>query len=465
MSDLTDNASLYDPNTGEWLAVVRSSSPSQVDRAIAAAARAHDAGEWLGLGIDGRAPFLLAVADELDNHAERIAHLDSLNSGVPISTTRLFANSNGDTVRSAVRRMQAWGDSYQVSADGRLVEIHRIPWGATGLIMPWNAPSAMAVKKVSFALASGSTVVMKPSPASPWSAQIVAEACSKVGIPDGVVNLVLGGTVVGHQLVADPRIRAISMTGSTDSGRSIAASAAPNFTRLRLELGSSNPAIVRADADIAQTATLIANGALKMSGQWCEAPRRIIADVNVVDELVDALEVSFAKHKVGSSLDESTDVGPVAFEARRDELQRQRSVFEQHGARIIGQNDIDRGGWFFAPTIAFGGEHDPGIEVFGPMITVNAARDDAEALENANFGQVGLAAYVFSRDESRAAALGKQLNAGEVKVNGTSVLDMSPDSAQSFFGSSGIGGHGDSDVLDFFIGKRIVGTDAPGLPL
>lgn len=460
-SEVADGRVLHDPNDGAPLADSRSSSSAQVESAIAAAAKAHADGEWLALGIEGRAPYLEVFATELDAVAEEVARLDSLNSGVPISVTRLFGGSNGATVRSAIGRAHAAGDVTALEAGGRDVVVHRIPWGPAALIVPWNAPSAMAVKKLAYALAAGAPAVLKPSSASPWSAQLIAEAAARAGFPAGLVNLVLGGAVVGEQLVRDPRIRAISMTGSTATGRSIAAAAGPNFTRLRLELGANNAAIVLPGADPAATADQLVTGFTKLSGQWCEAPRRVIV-VGDAAPLVDALVQRLEPMVIGSSLDDATELGPVAFAARRDELVAQRDAL---GGRVIPVGDVPDAGYFLAPTVVVGADRDPEGELFGPILAVRSARDESEALAMANHGPVGLAGYVFGPDVVAASALGARLDAGEVKVNGTSVLDMAAESEQSFFGSSGIGGHGDAGVLDFFVGSRIVGTDAPGLPL
>jgi len=461
----SDGSWLHDPNTGERLAPSAASSLEQVGRAIAAAQRAHDDGRWRGLPPEERAARLDALAAWLDDRAEEVARLDALNSGVPISVTRLFGGANGATLRDAGRRAVACGDVRDLPSEQGGVRLHRVPWGPTALILPWNAPSAMAVKKTAFALAAGATVVLKPSSFSPWSAQLLMEGAREAGIPDGVVGLVQGSGGVGRALVADERIAAISMTGSTPTGRAIAAAAAPRFARLQLELGSNNAAIVRADADLGKAAAAIADGVLKLSGQWCEAPRRVLVDRARRDELGRLLIEEFGRRNVGSSLDDDTEVGPVAFAARRDELDDQRARLASLGAEVLRVSRMPASGWFFAPTVAV--LDGPGLadEVFGPMLLVGGYDDEDEAVRLANTGQVGLAGYVFGEDHEGAAALGTRLTAGEVKVNGTSVLDMSPESAQSFFGASGLGGHGDDDVLDFFVGKRVVGRDRPGLPL
>lgn len=464
-SPVSDGTWLHDPNTGEAIAPSASSSLEQVDRAVAAAQRAHDDARWRGLSPEDRAEKLIALADWLDARAEDIAHLDALNSGVPISVTRLFGGANGATLRDAARRAVAIGDSRPLEAAHGPVRLRRVPWGPTALILPWNAPSAMAVKKTAFALAAGAVVVLKPSSFSPWSAQLLLEGVHEVGIPGAVVGLVQGSGGVGRALVDDQRIAAISMTGSTPTGRAIAASAAPRFARLQLELGSNNAAIVRADADLPAAAKALADGVLKLSGQWCEAPRRVLVDRARRDELAALLTEEFRRRTIGSSLDDATEVGPVAFAARRDELEEQRDRLAQAGAEILRVAQVPAQGWFFEPTVAV--LDGPGLadEVFGPMILVGGYDSEDEAVVLANTGQVGLAGYVFGADVDAAAQLGTRLIAGEVKVNGTSVLDMSPDSAQSFFGASGLGGHGDDDVLDFFVGKQVIGLDRPGLPL
>lgn len=456
---------LHDPNTGVEIEAVRGSSLELVDDAVSAADAAHRAGIWRDLPASERAAVLDRIALILQERVEDIARWDALNSGVPLAVTRLFASSLPDTLRDAGRRAVAGGDERPAAATHGAVTLRRVPWGATALILPWNAPSAMAVKKLAFALAAGATTVMKPSPMSPWSAQLVVAAAHEAGVPDGVVNLVLGGRDVGERLVADPRIAAISMTGSTPTGRSIAIAAASRFARVRLELGSNNPAIIRGDADVAAAARVIADGAMKLSGQWCEAPRRVFAPRHLVDDVHDALVERISEETVGASTDERTTLGPVAFQARRDALEAQVRGFAASGARISRAAVPDLGGWFFPPTVATIDAGRITEEMFGPLITVSGYDTEDEAINAANSGPVGLAGYVLSGDVAAGLALGRELIAGEVKVNGSSVLDMASDSRQSFFGSSGVGGHGDDDVLDFFAGTQIIGTDRPGLPL
>lgn len=465
LSERESDGQLFDPNTSVPLQRLRSSSPAQTDRAIEAAALAHETGEWRRSGAEARSVALHAFAKRLDDIADRVAVLDAINSGVPISVTRLFAGSMGGTVRSAADRAASVGDVHSLPAEGRTVQLNKVPWGPTALILPWNAPSAMATKKLAYCLAAGATAIVKPSPMSPWSALLIVEAAQGTGIPPGVINLVLGGREVGEQLVGDPRVRAIAMTGSTPTGRGIAARAAVNLTRVQLELGSNNAAIVRPDTDLGATAASLASGAMKLSGQWCEAPRRVLADRTILPQLVDALCEALAGMRLGSSLEDETEIGPVAFEERRHELRSQVAELVAGGAQAIETGAPPDSGWFVSPTVVVGEGINLGQELFGPIITVEPTRDDEHAVALANKGLHGLAGYVYSEDLDEAVAIGARLVAGEVKVNGSSVLDLAPDSVQSFFGGSGIGGHGDADLLEFFRGTQVVGVEAPGSPI
>lgn len=454
-----------DPNTGQPLPSARETSEAQFERAVHAAASAHANRSWFGLDLEERCRILEAFAAGLDSRGAEIARLDALDSGVPISVTQLFGSGNGATVRDAIAHARTAASAAPLDAAHAEVRVHRVPWGPAALITPWNAPSAMVVKKMAYALAAGAPVVVKPSSAAPHSAELIAEAAAAAGFPAGTWSLVRGGATLGKALAEEPRIAAISMTGSTPVGRDIAVRSAARFTRLQLELGSNNPAIVRADADIPATAEALINGAWKLSGQWCEAPRRVYVHASVHQELLAALTAESARWRIGSSLDPDTQLGPVAFPERKDELLAQRAALVAAGARIVSESPVPETGCFVPPSVLDGNGAEPEGEIFGPILVVHAVASDAEALAAASRGHIGLAAYVFTRDDAAGRALALQLPAGEVKLNGTSVLDMAPGSEQSFFGASGLGGHGDARLLEFFTGARVVGADRPELPL
>ncbi|MGE0216647.1 aldehyde dehydrogenase family protein [Mycolicibacterium sp.] len=449
---------IRDPNDDNPIQRGRASSPAQVEHAVAAAERVHRERSWQDLGVIGRGEYLETFATRLEAVSEQIAVLDAVNSGVPLAMTTLFARSLADTVRGARKLALDRGDAVELAAGSRTVRLRHLPWGPTALIIPWNAPSALMTKKMAYALAAGAPVIVKPSPAAPWSAQLIAAAAAQV-FPPGVVSMLLGGADVGAALCGDRRVKAVSMTGSTATGQAIAALAAANLTKLRLELGSNNPVVVRADADIPATADALYRGMTKLNGQWCEAPRVVFAVGESYDGLLDALAGPVRDARLGASLDRRTEVGPQAFAARRTELEGQRAALVAGGRQLVAQAAAPERGAFVGPTLLRGAGADLPGEVFGPMLTVEPVDSDAEALRRANAVGGGLAGYVFGTDVEAAMTVGGQLIAGEVKINGTSLLDMADESAQSFFGLSGLGGHGDRDVLAFYSGKQVLGED------
>lgn len=452
-----------DPSTGEPYAESRQSSVEQVDRAVDAAAEAHARGDWMRLGPEGRAAALIEIADLVDAQTDTIGVVDARASGVPIVTMSLIASSLGGAFRAAAELAVSRGDTRRLPAE-RTVLLRSVPWGPTAILLPWNVPAGTMAKKTALALAAGASVVAKPSPLAPWGPQLLAEAISAV-VPAGVFSLVHGGGDVGRRLVSDPRIAAVAMTGSTATGRSIAALASPRFARLQLELGSSNPAIVLEDADLDDACARIAAGALKLSGQWCEAPERIFVPRRLHDEVVERLVTEFGRPVIGPAVDPATEVGPVVSASRKAELETAISGLAAEGARVHAAQSVPEEGSFLPPTVIAVERPPSGAELFGPVVQVRGYDSVDEAVIEANLAQVGLGGYVFGTDEGHAFEIGSRLVAGEVKVNGTSVLDMSAESKQSFFGDAGVGGHGDADVFEFFRGTQVIGVDDPGAPL
>ncbi len=455
---------LEDPDTGAVLGPQRASAPEAVERALAAAHEAWADGAWSALSPAARAEALGRLADELDRRAEDVARLDAVDSGVPLGVTRAIAGSLGGTLRAAAARATELGESRPLAAGGRRVEVLRLPWGPAALLTPWNAPAATAVTKVASALAAGCPAILKPSEHAPSSAGILAEAAVAAGLPPGALQVVHGAAGVAQLLVADPRVRVVSLTGSQAAGRAVAAAAAPRMAALQLELGGTNPALVTEDADVPAAAAALAAGATKLNGQWCEAPRRVLVAAARHDDLVEALAGALGRVRVGPALDPATEMGPLAHAGHRERVRRQ--VRELGGTALETAPVPDGPGLYLSPTLVRGLA--PGAvreEVFGPVLTVHAVRDDAEALRAANANGDGLAAYVFAGDPERAFALGRALHAGEVRLGGTHLLDLAPGSTQSFWGSSGAGGHGDVEVLEAYRGSRIVGEDDPALPI
>jgi betaine-aldehyde dehydrogenase len=325
----------------------------------------------------------------------------------------------------------------------------------------------MAAGKVAMALAAGCPVLLKPPEWAPLGCNLLADAIHRADLPAGVFQMVHGGPATGAVLTTDGRVRAISYTGSLGGGRAIARAAAEHFPALQLELGGNNPAIVRADADIDATAAALASGIVKLNGQWCEAPGKVLVASSRHDELVDALRDHLGRWHIGHHLDDVTQVGPLSHEAHRTRLDTQMVALEAIGGEQLLAGDLpDLPGWFWAPRLVVAAAASACVdELFGPVVTIHPVDDDESSVAAANDTPFGLAAYVFSTDLDAAQALGRRIRFGEVKINGTSVIDLTPTSTQSFWGLSGIGGHGNAEVFRSFTGSQIVGVDHTDVPI
>ncbi len=464
-------ADLVDPNSGAVLQRQLQTDAGEVDRAITAAHALHVAGTWRNTPTNERAALLRRTADLLAAQAGDIARCDAMNTGVVVSVTEMFAQGLSDALCAAADHLEADPGRHDPVDAGRPVQLRYLPWGPAAVIAPWNAPSFIVAKKTAFALAAGAPVIAKPSNWAPASSALVAHAIEQAltegGLPPEVFQLVHGGPDVGRQLAGDRRIRALSFTGGRAAGVAVAVAAAPDGKALQLELGSNNPAIVRTDADIDATADALVSGFTKLNGQWCESPGSVAVVGSRCDALRDALLDRLRTVRMGHSLDPAAEMGPQAHASQYQQV-------SAAVARLVGGGGVahsvtpvpDAAGFFHAPVVV---DHAPAAmtqdEIFGPVLTLHRVSDDAAALELANSRSTGLAGYVFSSDIERAMALGAELDCGEVKINGTSVLDLVPESTQGFWGASGVGAHGDAELLRFFRGARIVGVERPGLPI
>lgn len=463
--------SLHDPNTGEARQPKLATRPEEVERALAAARALYESQELEDLGLRARADLILAVADELERRQEEIALQDSINTGAPLSTTRIIASSLGNRVRGAVGEALELGESVELGEPDRPVLLLRKAIGPAVIVAPWNAPTFTTAGKVAAALLAGCPVLMKPSENAPNGCQILAEILveelERRGLPRASFQLIQGGSAIGSLLTEDSRVEALSFTGGLGAGRTVAIAAASNLNAMQMELGSNNPAIVRADADVAATAKLIVQGMTRINGQWCEAPGKILAHESIHDGLVEAIRGELNALIVGDALDPGTQVGPLAFERQREGLLASISRLEGLGGTFIATERMpELDGWFLAPGMVVGTKpEDAGEELFGPVITVHSVGSDEEALAHANAPGGGLDGFVFSTDTAEALRLASRFRAGEVRVNGTFMSDLADDSRQTFWGTSGIGGHSPQYGVRFFVGDRVVGVDRTDLAL
>jgi phenylacetaldehyde dehydrogenase len=457
-------ATAEDPSTGRPLHVRLDSTTADVERALAASARAwgHGSGAWSGLAPGPRHAALLRFAAAVDSRSEAFAAAHARELGIPIDTARLFAGGLAGLVEEIAAAAAGAVAAEDLSRDGRRVQRLRLPWGPAALLPSWNAPAYLAVGKLANALAAGCPSVLKPSEHATLTTEILVDALVEAELPEGAAQVVSGDARVGQQLAADGRIRLISYTGGSAGGRAVARAAIERMPALQLELSASNPAIVLEGADLELTARELVRGQLVLNGQWCEAPRRVFVPARRHDELVSALIAGSSAVVVGDATRPGVQLGPLAY---REQLERVRAQVAALAGEATATRDVPPAGFFHAPTVVSALPLDAvGQEIFGPVLTVHPYAAVADAVAAANRLDDGLAGYVFGAPRE-AFEVATAVHAGEVRVNGVRVLDLVPGSAQSFWGTSGLGGHGRAPVLGAHLGTRIVGEEDPALAL
>ncbi len=456
---------LNDPNTGEPVQPMAGSSGRAVARAIECATAIAEDGAWAASETDVRCALLTAFAEEIDRRKEQIAVCDSFATGIPLVTARLSASYLPDVARGAAGRLRAAGRVASLPGKAGPVTVFRLPWGPAAVIAPFNAPGFTAVKKAAYAIAAGCPVIVKPSEFAPHSAGLVGQAylaaAARCAAPAGLLQVLTGDGGTGALLASDPRIRALAFTGGRAAGASIAAAAA-DFKALQLECSSNNPAIVLEDADLDLTATALASGLTRMNGQWCEGPGSVFVTGGRLQEVVSAVAERLKPLRIGHSSDDRTQFGPQANPAQWRRVRTEIAELEQAGATVTRPAETPALPGYFVPPALIEGVGQAAVtgDLFGPVLTFHEADSETEALALANSTRCGLAGYVFTGDHERGMRAGARMRAGEIRINGTGVSDLADDSVQSFWNGAGIGGHGNADLLEFFLGARIVGAEA-----
>lgn len=458
---------LENPNTGERAQQQRATSDAQLERALAAAQRVHDSGIWEKMPIDERVSYLAAMSAELEKRKARIAELEAFTTGVIHRLTTMFGVITTGAWHLAAQQLQSgWTLSTLPGPNNHTVEVHRKPWGPALCLVPFNAPAPMAAHKVANALAAGCPTILKPSEWAPNGCDVFGEAAHAAGLPKGVFQIVHGGPEVGAKLVADPRIRCVSFTGGLAGGRSIAITCAPDFKPTQLELGGNSAVVVLDDADLDETAQGVVALLTSLNGQWCRALGRLIVHESLQSKLLDAVLERFERLKIGDSVAMETEMGPMVHSRHLQKIRGQMEALLAKGGRAHTAGRLPDGvlarGNFITPTLITGvSSADAQDEIFGPIGTVHPFTTDEEALALANGTPYGLEAYVFGRDEERALRLARDIRAGEVKVNGSSIMSLHLMAPRPAWGLSGISEEGTVETFRFFCGTRVVGVEGP----
>ncbi|TDB87915.1 NAD-dependent succinate-semialdehyde dehydrogenase [Actinomadura sp. KC216] len=446
---------VHDPSTGEPIAEV---SDATADDARAAVSAAHRAGPaWAARPPRERAETLRRVYELMTGEASRLARLIVAESGKALADARAEVSYAAEFFRwYAEEAVRGAGEmSRAPGGERRILVLHR-PVGVCLLITPWNFPAAMATRKIAPALAAGCPVVLKPAALTPLTALAIAELTERAGVPPGVVNVLPTrdpSGVVGPML-ADPRVRKLSFTGGTATGRTLLEQAAGQILNCSMELGGNAPFLVFADADLDAAIDGALAAKMRNGGQACTAANRFYVQRPVYDEFVTRFAEAMSRLRVGPGLDEKTDVGPLVNAAARDKVAALVQEALDGGARaLVGGHPLEGPGYFYPPTVLTGVPADARVlheEIFGPVAPVLPFDTEDEAVAAANHTEYGLIAYLYTSDLHRGLRLTQRLETGMIGLNQGVISDPAAPFGgvkQSGLGREG-GHHGLLDYLE-----------------
>lgn len=434
---------VIEPSTEGRLTDVVAGTEADVDAAVAAARRAFESGPWAEMMPAERERILMGLADLMEAHADTLAQIETIDNGKPISTCKDF-----DIMSSAgiMRYMAGWATKYEgstksVSSPGLFSYTLKEPIGLVAAISPWNWPLLVAMMKCAAPLAAGCTVVLKTSEITPLSSAYFAKLTKEAGIPDGVFNIVTGdGGVVGDYLARHPGVDKVSFTGSTATGRSVGEAAASHYAPCTLELGGKSPMVAFEDADLEAIAETCRWSIYLNAGQNCSAGSRLYLHRSVYEQGLEAIKNRISGMVVAPGLDPESEISPVISARQRDRIKRYLEIGANDGKVIFGGDTPDRPGYFINPTLfAVEDNNSPVVqdEIFGPVLVALPFDNEDEVVTMANDNPYGLAASVWTADNSRAQRVSRAIKAGNMFINAHDLSDFNAP-----FGGFKQSGHG-----------------------
>lgn len=451
---------VLDPTTNQAYITCASGDKTDVDKAVAAAKKAFDEGEWPQMLPRQRARILYRVADEVEKVNVKLAAIESFDSGLPIRQAQGQANRAAENFRFFADLIVAQTeDAFKMP--GRQVNyVNRKPKGVAGLITPWNTPFMQESWKLAPALASGCTVVLKPAEFTPVSASLWPGIFERAGLPRGAFNIVNGfGESAGDALVKHPDVRLISFTGETTTGQTIYANCAPFMKSMSMELGGKSPAVIFADADFEAALDSTLFGVYSLNGERCTASSRILVERSIYDKFCEAYAERTKKIKVGDPSDPETEIGALVHPSHYDKVCEYVRIGKEEARLIAGgerPENLPEGNYLQATAFA-DVKSTARIfqeEIFGPVVAITPFDTEEEALELANAVDYGLAAYVWTSDVKRAHNFAQGIESGMVWINSHNVRDL-----RTPFGgvkASGLGQEGGYRSLDFYSDQQSI---------
>ncbi|HHQ6627068.1 TPA: aldehyde dehydrogenase family protein [Serratia fonticola] len=434
-SQAESRLAVYNPADGKQISCTADANAADVELAVTSAHQAFTTGVWAQRLLAERERILLRFADLVEQHAEELAQLETLEQGKSINISRAF--EVGCTLNwmryTAGLTTKIVGQTLDVSIPmppGAKYQVYtrKEPIGVVAGIVPWNFPLLIGMWKVMPALAAGCSIVIKPSETTPLTLLRIAELASEAGVPPGVFNVVTGkGAICGKALTEHPLIAKVSFTGSTPVGKGIARAAADRLTRVTLELGGKNPAIVLKDADLQQVIEGLMAGSFLNQGQVCAASSRIYIEAPIYDRLVAGFEQAVKSLSVGPGMDGNAQINPLVSKEHRNKVAAYLDdARNKHAELITGAAGPDLQGFYIPPTLVINPDDSLNLareEVFGPVVNLIRVADAEEALQKANDTDYGLTASLWTTSLQAAMAYTPRIQAGTVWVNTHTLID------------------------------------------